>query len=117
MIPTLKIGDYLFVNQMRYSLRVPFTEFELLHIDDPKRGDIITFIPATEPGKHLVKRVTGVPGDRIRIHNVGACELNTSYATETPRGKRAYSCDRSSLDSYYEPMVALVEYREHDSGP
>ncbi|MFQ3912872.1 signal peptidase I, partial [Leptospira interrogans] len=43
MIPTLKIGDFLFVNKMRYSIRMPFTESELIRIDDPQRGDIVTF--------------------------------------------------------------------------
>ncbi|HMV42757.1 MAG TPA: signal peptidase I [Leptospiraceae bacterium] len=45
MIPTLKIGDFLFVNKMRYSFRMPFTEKELYRFDDPKRGDIVTFAP------------------------------------------------------------------------
>ena len=45
MIPTLKIGDFLFVNKMRYSIRMPFTEKELFRFDDPKRGDIVTFDP------------------------------------------------------------------------
>lgn len=45
MIPTLKIGDFLFVNKMRYSLRAPYTERELIRIDEPKRGDIVTFTP------------------------------------------------------------------------
>ncbi|TGK18811.1 signal peptidase I [Leptospira fluminis] len=79
MIPTLKIGDFLFVNKMRYSFRMPFTEKELFRYDDPKRGDIVTFIPPeramTEPGdardglfpKRYVKRVIGLPGDTIRI--------------------------------------------------
>ncbi|TGK00103.1 signal peptidase I [Leptospira langatensis] len=79
MIPTLKIGDFLFVNKMRYSLRLPFTEKELIRYDDPKRGDIVTFVPPEgalrEPGesregwfpKRFVKRVIGIPGDRIRI--------------------------------------------------
>ncbi len=43
MIPTLKIGDFLFVNKMRYGLRVPFSEEEIYRIDEPKRGDIVTF--------------------------------------------------------------------------
>ncbi|MDF3820587.1 signal peptidase I [Leptospira sp. 96542] len=78
MIPTLKIGDFLFVNKMRYSLRMPFTEKELIRFDDPKRGDIITFIPpesildAGESrsgifAKRFVKRVVGMPGDTVRI--------------------------------------------------
>lgn len=78
MIPTLKIGDFLFVNKMRYSLRFPFSEKELIRIDDPKRGDIVTFIPPKEAlnygesrdglfSKRFVKRVVGMPGDTIRL--------------------------------------------------
>jgi signal peptidase I len=78
MIPTLKIGDFLFVNKMRYSFRIPFSEKELFRIDDPKRGDIVTFIPPEDAfdygesreglfSKRFVKRVIGMPGDSIRI--------------------------------------------------
>lgn len=78
MIPTLKIGDFLFVNKMRYSIRMPFTEKELIRIDEPKRGDIVTFIPPANAlpseesrsgifAKRFVKRVIGIPGDSIRI--------------------------------------------------
>ncbi len=78
MIPTLKIGDFLFVNKMRYSIRLPFFEKELIRIDDPKRGDIVTFIPPEDAlnfgesrdgmfSKRFVKRVVGMPGDTIRI--------------------------------------------------
>lgn len=94
MLPTLKIGDFLFVNKMRYSFRMPFTEKELIRFDNPKRGDIVTFIPPDAalsddekfedekpssfrklmkialPGifsKRFVKRLVGMPGDQIRI--------------------------------------------------
>lgn len=78
MIPTLKIGDFLFVNKMRYSVRMPFTEAELIRIDDPQRGDIVTFAPPLRAlslgdsrdgffAKRYVKRVVGLPGDTIRI--------------------------------------------------
>lgn len=78
MIPTLKIGDFLFVNKMRYSLRLPFSETEIWRFDEPKRGDIVTFIPPNTAlgyddartgifAKRYVKRVVGVPGDTIRI--------------------------------------------------
>ncbi|MBL8020619.1 MAG: signal peptidase I [Leptospirales bacterium] len=122
MIPTLKIGDYLFVNKMRYSLRVPFAEFflgkplELVRIDDPKRGDIITFIPKTDPDKHYVKRVTGLPGDRIRIRNIALCDMYRLYSLPTPDVQRAYSCEQG-LRGPREPVVAMVEYRAHDTGP
>jgi signal peptidase I len=50
MLPTLKIGDFLFVNKMRYSFRMPFSEGEIFRYDNPKRGDIVTFIPPDRAG-------------------------------------------------------------------
>ncbi|MDH5720485.1 MAG: signal peptidase I [Spirochaetia bacterium] len=70
MVPTLKVGDFLFVNKMRFSFRVPFTDIEIFRIAYPKRGDIVTFIPPDEPDlrdKTLVKRVVGVPGDTVKV--------------------------------------------------
>ena len=134
MIPTLKIGDYLFVNKMRFSLRIPYTEIELVHYDHPSRGDIITFIPPP-PGdadKHYVKRVMGMPGDLIRIRNVPACRLeeyletgvlDTSRPLQKPDGEREkardFSCDRTvaARSGYSEPVVAVVEYREDETSP
>ncbi len=70
MQPTLKIGDFLFVNKMRYTITIPFTEISLFRIDRPGRGDIVTFTPPQRDnfsGKTLVKRVIGVPGDTVEI--------------------------------------------------
>lgn len=70
MQPTLKIGDFLFVNKMRYKVTVPFTDIILFRMDKPKRGDIVTFTPPAGSdldGKTLVKRVVGVPGDTVQI--------------------------------------------------
>lgn len=121
MIPTLKIGDYLFVNKMRYSLRFPFTEYELLRIDDPQRGDIITFIPPPpeDPSRHYVKRVVGMPGDRIRIRNIPACELAAMLGTDKGRElKREYICgERIGFFGGREPRIAFVEYKPNDTGP
>ncbi len=120
MIPTLKIGDYLFVNKMRYSLRVPFTGMELFRIDDPRRGDIVTFIPPDDSGKNYVKRVVGMPGDRIRIRHVRACDLpgviGKNPTDLDPSFKRAYACEPDGPGPG-EPVVAFVEYRPGDSGP
>lgn len=64
MKPTIQEGDRVVVNKLAYDLKVPFTTIELLKWGDPKRGDIVVlFSPAD--GVRLVKRVIGVPGDRI----------------------------------------------------
>jgi len=73
MEPTLMIGDFLFVNKMRYTLDLPYTNIHLLRIAYPERGDIVTFTPpqdsASYVNKTLVKRVVGVPGDILEVNN------------------------------------------------
>lgn len=65
MEPTILPGDVLLVNKLLLGPAIPFTRSRLFAIGEPGRGDIITFYP---PGKdeQYVKRVVGVPGDRIR---------------------------------------------------
>lgn len=68
MKPTILEGDRLLINKMAYDLRIPFTTVSLVHLDDPKRGEIVIFESAVS-GKRLVKRVIGVPGDRVAMIN------------------------------------------------
>ena len=114
MIPTLKVGDYLFVNKMRYSLRLPFLGTEILRIDDPKRGEIITFIPREATEKNYVKRVIGIPGDRIRIRYLGVCDPELPVQrVDQPE----YSCSTEFDDGGYQgPDIAFVEYKPNDEG-
>jgi len=68
MNPTILEGDFLLVNKVAYDLRVPFTFLRLAQWSDPQRGDIvICFSP--DDGTRLVKRVVGLPGDRIFMVN------------------------------------------------
>lgn len=85
MVPTLKIGDFLFVNKMRYNLRVPFTHINLLRFGYPQRGDIVTFIPpdsADLQGKTLVKRIVGMPGDHVKVKDDEVYINGTKYDVE-----------------------------------
>ena len=66
MKPTIIEGDRVFVNKLAYDLKVPFTTWHLAEWDNPKRAEIVVFFsPADEV--RLVKRVVGVPGDRIEL--------------------------------------------------
>lgn len=68
MKPTILEGDRVFVNKMAYDIRVPFTHISLLKLADPARGDIVIFDSAVSE-KRLVKRVIGLPGDRVALLN------------------------------------------------
>lgn len=71
MIPSLLIGDWLFVNKLMYGPHVPFTETNLPGYDDPERGDVVVFKSPPQsdqpwdPNPTLVKRLVGMPGDTI----------------------------------------------------
>lgn len=69
MEPTIYPGDVLLINKLALGPNVPFTEGRLIHLNEPERGDIITLTP---PGMEdtYVKRVVGVPGDRIRTDGI-----------------------------------------------
>nr|CRH04549.1 Signal peptidase I [Candidatus Magnetococcus massalia] len=65
MIPTLLVGDYLFVNKVAYGYRLPYSNNRILMGEGPKRGDIAVFEFPMDPAKDYIKRIVGLPGDRI----------------------------------------------------
>jgi signal peptidase I len=74
MIPTLLVGDWLFVNKLVYGPHIPFTNVNLPGYSDPKRGDVVVFVSpfqpdmaanGEDPTPTLVKRLIGMPGDTL----------------------------------------------------
>ncbi|MBW8184513.1 signal peptidase I [Shewanella nanhaiensis] len=68
MQPTIKEGDRIVVDKMAYDLRVPFTQISLLETGEPQRGEIIVFESKAAKNR-LIKRVIGLPGDKISLSN------------------------------------------------
>src|SRR5580692_4040836 len=68
MNPTIVQGDRVFVNKLAYDLKVPFTTWHLAQWSNPRRGDIAVFYSPAD-GIRLVKRVIGLPGDKIELTN------------------------------------------------
>ncbi len=66
---TLLVGDFLLVNKMVYGAEVPFTGVKLPAIRAPHRGDIIVFQWPLDRTKNFVKRIVGMPGDTLSMHN------------------------------------------------
>jgi signal peptidase I len=69
MIPTLAIGDHLLVNKFIYGPRIPFTDSRIFTWKEPQRGDVIVFKYPEDESKDFIKRVIGLPGDKIEIKN------------------------------------------------
>jgi signal peptidase I len=68
MIPTLQVGDYIWVNKLLYGVRIPLTDIKLgAHLRQPRRGEIIVFEHPKEPDKDLIKRVIAVGGDTVEV--------------------------------------------------
>lgn len=68
MLPTLEVGDFILVNKYEYGLRLPVAGTKVLEINDPDRGDVVVFKFPEDGKTNYIKRVVGLPGDRIRYH-------------------------------------------------
>ena len=68
MIPTLEVGDFILVNKYTYGLRLPVIGTKIVPMNDPKRGEVMVFIPPHDK-RYFIKRVVGLPGDTIRYED------------------------------------------------
>jgi signal peptidase I len=70
MIPTLEIGDHIFVSKFAYGIGIPFTDKKILSWHQPQRGDVIVFKYPHDTNTDYIKRVVGLPGDKVEVrHN------------------------------------------------
>lgn len=67
MIPTLLVGDHIFVNKLAYGPLVPFTKKRAWEAMPPKRGDVIVFAFPENPDEDFIKRVIALPGDKLEV--------------------------------------------------
>ncbi len=108
MIPTLMVGDRIFVNKFAYGFKLPFSDFftdEPLYLvkrDPPKSGDVIVFKYPKDESVHYIKRVIGVPGDRIKVREK-VVYVNDVALPQTPVAE-------SATKDFFEMMA-----KDHDS--
>ena len=97
MVPTLLVGDWLFVNKLVYGPHIPFTDITLPGYGEPTRGDVVVFKSPTQidqpwdPNPTLVKRLMGLPGDTIYMRDdllfVNGMERRQGHGTaDNPKG-------------------------------
>jgi signal peptidase I len=97
MIPTLLIHDHILVSKFAYGLRIPFTKTWLFRNSEPKRGDIVVFRSVEDSGYFMIKRVVGIPGDKIEVDSEGYVKVNDEKLeakpieiTESPESQKPY---------------------------
>ena len=69
MVPTLQIGDLILVNKFTYGIRLPIVNKKIIAINDPQRGDVMVFKFPEDKSLDYIKRIVGVPGDKIVYKN------------------------------------------------
>ncbi len=69
MVPTLLVGDLILVNKFTYGIRLPVINKKIIDLNDPQRGDVMVFKYPKDMSQDYIKRVIGVPGDKITYEN------------------------------------------------
>jgi signal peptidase I len=69
MLPSLHIGDFILVNKFAYGIRLPVANAKLVDLGGPQRGEVAVFRFPSDPSINYIKRVVGVPGDRVVYKN------------------------------------------------
>jgi signal peptidase I len=69
MVPTLMVGDLILVNKYTYGIRLPIINKKIIEINQPQRGDVMVFRFPKDLTVDYIKRVVGVPGDKIVYKN------------------------------------------------
>ncbi len=92
MLPSLLINDHIFVNKFVYGIRYPFTEKFMFEFQDPQRGEVIVFKYPENMDLFYIKRVVGVPGDKVFYEN-GNLYINDELVEKRPP-------EQDQLDDY-----------------
>jgi len=69
MIPTLLVGDFIAVNKFTYGIRLPVIDRKIIEMNSPQRGDVVVFRYPPDPSLDYIKRVVGLPGDKVSYQN------------------------------------------------
>ncbi len=96
MIPTLQIGDHIFVNKFIYGLGWPLSGVKFWQYGKPSRGEIVVFKYPNDIDKDFIKRVIGVEGDTVEMRD-NLVYVNGKPVERTHRGRVEYDdCNEES---------------------
>jgi signal peptidase I len=99
MVPTLMVGDFIFVSKFVYGLRMPVVNQKFWEIGDPDRGDVVVFRLPEDPSINYIKRLVGLPGDTVAYRDrrlfingkLVDSRLQGQYQGEGQRGALLYN--------------------------
>ena len=86
MMPTLLTGDFILVNKFNYGIRLPVLDTKIVYVGLPERGDVVVFRFPGDPTTPFIKRVVGIPGDRIAYYNK-VLYVNDKPMAQSPVGR------------------------------
>jgi len=86
MMPTLLVGDFILVNKFAYGIRLPVINKKIIAIDEPKRGDIVVFRYPKDPSVDYIKRVIGLPGDKVSYDDNKQLTVNDKPVRQVSKG-------------------------------
>lgn len=89
MLPTLLVGDFILVNKYTYGIRLPILNRKIISVGSPQRGEVMVFRYPENPSLDYIKRVVGLPGDRIVYRNKRLWINGTPVKVE-PDGEYTY---------------------------
>ncbi len=113
MIPTLEVGDHIFVNKFIYGLRVPLTNLRPVRFRTPTRGEVIVFVYPKDEDKDFIKRVVAVGGDTIAIRQNSIVLNGKEIKRRRIPGPCIYSDEEEGSDRY-EPRQCIAWEEELD---
>jgi signal peptidase I len=96
MMPGLQAGDFILVNKYTYGLRLPVINQKVVDLGAPMRGDVMVFRFPPDPSINYIKRVVGLPGDRI-VYRDKKLYINNLPMPQAPMGDYTYSESGKSL--------------------
>jgi signal peptidase I len=110
MMPTLLVGDFILVNKFAYGLRLPVLDTKFLDIGNPERGDVVVFRFPKDPSTDYIKRLVGIPGDRIEYRDKTLL-VNGKPMPQVPDGRYVGVGSGAGQTGY---LVAAEDITGHD---
>ncbi|MDE3735748.1 MULTISPECIES: signal peptidase I [Pseudomonas] len=107
MKPTLEVGDFILVNKFAYGIRLPVLDNKVIEVGDPQRGDVMVFRYPSDPNINYIKRVIGLPGDRIAYSSDKHLTVNGKPVAEKLLGEEPGTLGSAML---YEEKLGEAEH-------